>query len=84
MAGDPRHILKSAYRRALENVSTPLIEDPQVISRIEYLARLGSNRAGARFILSCSLAKAYRPEYDIRQPYTEIGGPELIFRQIGF
>lgn len=76
MAGDSRHILESAYGRALENVSTPLIGNQQIVARIEYLARLGSNRAGARFILSCSLAKASRPEYDIRKPYREIGGAD--------
>lgn len=76
MAGDPRHILESAYGRAIEHLATPLIDNPALIGRIEYLARLGSNRAGARFLLSCSLAKAFHPEYDIRKPYTEIGGPD--------
>ena len=76
MASDPKHILESAYKRALENITTSLIRDHQVVTRIEYLARLGSNRAGARFILSCSLAKAFKSEYDIRKPYTEIGGPD--------
>lgn len=76
MASDPRHILESAYGRALENLTTPLIEDGQITARIEYLARLGSNRAGARLLIACSLAKAYHPQYDIRKPYTEIGGAD--------
>lgn len=76
MASDPRHILESAYGRALENVSTPLIPNVPLTDRIEYLARLGSNRAGARFILACALAKVDHPAYDIRKPYTEIGGSD--------
>lgn len=76
MAGDPRHILESAYGIALENILNPIIEDQQIVSRIEYLARLGSNRAGSRLLIACSLAKAHQPHYDIRKPYTEIGGPD--------
>lgn len=74
MASDPRDILESTYGKVVENLIKPQIADLQIISRIEYLARLGSNRAGARFILSCSLAKIHKNEYDIRKPYTEIGG----------
>jgi len=37
------------------------------------VARCLSNRAGARMLMTCALAKIHRPEVDIRKPYTEIG-----------
>lgn len=76
MASDPKQILELIYQRALENVSTRLIPNVQITNRIEYLARLGSNRAGARLILACALAKVDHPAYDIRKPYTEIRGSD--------
>ena len=37
------------------------------------MARCLSNRAGARMLLTCALAKIHQPTIDIRKPYTEIG-----------
>jgi DNA adenine methylase len=76
MATDPRQILEAAYRRAEEHLNSAIIADAEVAGRIKYLATLASNRAGVRFIMSCALAKAYRPGVDIRKPYTEIGDPD--------
>lgn len=73
MADDPSAILALAFQRATESGNTPLIQDPKTHSQIELVARNTQNRACARFILACALAKAYRPEVDIRKPYTEIG-----------
>ena len=76
MAGrtqSPSEILDLAYRAASENISLSLIDDVEIISRIELIARNNQNRAGVRFILACALAKWHNPQVDIRKPYTEIG-----------
>jgi DNA adenine methylase len=69
-------ILDIAYQRAAASLGQPLIDDLEILGRIEFVARNPENRAGARFILACALAKAHRPEVDIRKPYTEIGDPD--------
>jgi len=66
-------ILTDALRRAEQSLNSPLVADAGVQTRINYVVRLNSNRAGARFILACALAKLVNPEIDIRKPYTEIG-----------
>lgn len=45
-------------------------------SRIEVVCRNLQNRALARLLLACSLAKIHNPAIDIRKPYTEIGDPD--------
>jgi len=73
---DPAEILEIAYKRAVENLERPIVEQKEVLDRILYISRLSNNRAGIRFILACSLAKIHRPEVDIRKPYTEIGSED--------
>ncbi len=70
---DPAEILDLAYKRAVENTEKPIVEQKEILDRIQYISRLRNNRSGVRFILACSLAKSHRPEIDIRKPYTEIG-----------
>ncbi len=41
-----------------------------------FVCRNQQNGAGKRLLLACLLAKAHRPEVDIRKPYTEIGDPD--------
>lgn len=69
----PPEILDIALHLASEYVNEPLISDSEIVSRIELIARNTQNRAGARFILACALAKQHRPQVDIRKPNTEIG-----------
>jgi len=69
-------VLTDALRRAERSLSAPVVGNPTVQARIEYIARLNSNRAGIRVIMACSLAKIVHPEVDIRKPYTEIGTPD--------
>jgi DNA adenine methylase len=57
-------------------LSTHLISNIEITDRLEYLARLVSNRAGARLLIVCTLAKADNSAFDIRKPYTEIGGSD--------
>lgn len=73
MANDPAKILAVAFQRAITSNTTPLIQDTEIGSKIELVARNTQNRACARFILACTLAKIHQPDVDIRKPYTEIG-----------
>lgn len=65
--------LALAHKRASESIDAPIIGTAIVIGRVETIARSMQNRACARFILACTLAKVDRPDVDIRKPYTEIG-----------
>ncbi|MHB8752395.1 MAG: DNA methyltransferase, partial [Aggregatilineales bacterium] len=58
--------------RARNHLNSSLLENQEVVSRIETVCRYLQNRACTRFILACTLAKADRPHIDIRKPYTEI------------
>ncbi len=49
------------------------VESGEIREKVALIARNPQNRALARLILSCTLAKTHRPELDIRKPYTEIG-----------
>src|SRR5262249_22636083 len=69
----PTEILDLAKQRAAQ-LEHPLVLNTEVAKRIETVCRYLGNRACVRFILACSLAKASRPEVDIRKPYTEIFG----------
>lgn len=72
MAAAPNDLLEVAFLRASRNLGTPLVADIEIAARIETICRYARNRACARFILACTLAKTHRPEIDIRKPYTEI------------
>jgi DNA adenine methylase len=71
----PQEILTRVFQRAAAGPDQPIITDSQTGAKIDYVVRNIQNRSGARMLLSCSLAKAHRPEVDIRKPYTEI--PDL-------
>src|SRR5258706_7038546 len=68
----PTETLDIAFQRASVYIAQSLISNQEVAGRIETICRYLGNRACARFILACALAKALRPEIDIRKPYTEI------------
>ena len=70
----PPNILALAYARAQEHLGTPLMDDPDIAARVEMVCRDATNRAGARLLLSSSLAQIHQPAIDIRKPYTEIPG----------
>jgi DNA adenine methylase len=74
MGSTPDDILTDAYERATANLIQPLVSNTIIHSRIETICRFQRNRACTRFILASALAKAHRPELDIRKPYTEIPG----------
>ena len=72
----PNDILESAYREAVELGAQPAIGDIEIVEKLENIARNTANRACARFLIACTLAKIDNPSVDIRKPYTEIGGDD--------
>ena len=76
MGRTPDDILESAYRRAIGLGTHSALRDPAIVQKIEYIARNTANRACARFLVACTLAKIDQPSVDIRKPYTEIGGED--------
>ena len=71
-----RDILDSALRRVEGSTEIAVISDPEIVARVEIVARNLQNRAGVRLVLACALAKVDQPTVDIRKPYTEIGGAD--------
>lgn len=68
---DPREQLVRAVERA--QTAPPLfLAVPEVQTALRRVMRCESNRAPARLVLACALAKAHRPELDATEPYTEI------------
>lgn len=72
----PAEILAAAFRRAGASLAQTLISEPSMRLRVERIGQNESNGAIVRLILAATLAKEYRPELDIRKPYTEIGGAD--------
>lgn len=72
----PAEILDVSFRRAEADLNTPLVADPAVSEKVEYVARNLQNRAVVRLLLACLLAKVHQPQLDVRKPYTEISGED--------
>lgn len=72
----PAEILALALAQAVQSMGQSVLRQPEIIGRIELIARNTQNRAGARLILACALAKVHNPTIDIRKPYTEIGNAD--------
>lgn len=72
MGTTPTDILAVAFERAATHLDGSLVSDLNIRSRIEGICRDLRNRACARFVMSCCLAKAHRTGIDIRKPYTDI------------
>lgn len=75
MSTTPPAILDVALQTA-EASNQPLVTDPSIAEKIDYVSRYVGNRAVVRLLLACSLAAIHRPDVDIRKPYTEIGTPD--------
>jgi hypothetical protein len=74
--GTPDATLDLIYQEASQQLDTSRISDERIRADIEYICRTIQNRAGARLLLACALAKVDQPTVDIRKPYTEIGGAD--------
>lgn len=70
---DPSEIIATAVVKASSNEQTVISED--IRREITSVVRCKGNRAPARFLLACALAKAHRPDLNATEPYTEIGSP---------
>ncbi|GAA5502202.1 hypothetical protein Dxin01_01941 [Deinococcus xinjiangensis] len=67
---EPTALLVRAVERAqsAEVLGVP----PSVQAEVQRVVNCASNRAPARLILACALAKAHQPQFDATEPYTEI------------
>lgn len=72
----PSEILVLAFQRASNRIAEPIVNDSEIVSRVEYVCRNIQNRAAVRLLLACLLAKVHKPSVDIRKPYTQIGDPD--------
>ncbi len=57
----------------MNSIDEPLVSDSDVAAQAEYVCRC-SNIAGTRFLMACLVASLSNSSFDIRKPYTEIGG----------
>ncbi|MEX2187840.1 MAG: hypothetical protein WD875_13630 [Pirellulales bacterium] len=74
MTESPLQILERLYAKVENAQDEPSVSDQAVLTKIEYLVRCLTNRAGVRLLMACMLGKIDRPNVDPREPYTEIGG----------
>src|ERR1700689_2929925 len=69
-------LLEASLKRAQKNIGHSFIHDERSAALVISVVNCPSNRAGARLLMACMLAKAHRPEIDPRKPYTKIGGKD--------
>ncbi len=72
MTESPTEILERLYAKAEQALDAPILQDEEILARIEYVARCLTNRACVRLLMACMLGKIHRPDVDPREPYTEI------------
>ena len=65
-------LLEAALKRALAQLDRPFIANRDIAEYVSSVVNCPSNRAGARLLMACMLAKIHRPEVDPRMPYTKI------------
>jgi hypothetical protein len=69
-------LLEAALKRAQKNLGHSFIHDEEMAARVLSVVNCPSNRAGARLLMSCMLAKIHDPKIDPRKPYTKIGSKD--------
>jgi DNA adenine methylase len=72
MPADLSDILDNIFEEASSQLEKSFLEDTQSAEKVEFVCRYLYNRAGARLLLACALAKVHQPHIDIRKPYTEL------------
>ncbi|RLC16648.1 MAG: hypothetical protein DRI57_10935 [Deltaproteobacteria bacterium] len=72
---NPNEIIEKLYTDTLSNIDSPFLEQ-EISKKVEFICRCITNRSPIRFLLSCLIAKIHKFEFDIRKPYTEIGGDD--------
>ncbi|MDZ8030588.1 hypothetical protein [Nostoc sp. DedSLP04] len=73
MSTTPAAILDVALQKVSSSIAQPIVTNPSIAEKIDYVSRYVGNRAVVRLLLACSLAAVHRGNIDIRKPYTEIG-----------
>ncbi len=68
----PTIILDLAFDKVINNLTESVIDNNEIAQKVEFICRNPQNRAGARLLLACLLAKVHKPNLDIRKPYTQI------------
>ena len=58
--------------RATARLADSFVSDVTLQEKIAYVIGCPSNRAGARFLMACALAKLDNPKLDIRKPFVEV------------
>jgi hypothetical protein len=73
---EPDRILSDALERASRDINKPIVTNDEIRSKIEQVCREPRNRACARFLMACALARIHQSTADPRKPYTEIGSKD--------
>ncbi|MEL6461382.1 MAG: restriction endonuclease, SacI family [Cyanobacteria bacterium J06621_15] len=68
----PTIILDLAVEKVINNLTESVIDNSEISQKVEFICRNPQNRAGARLLLACLLAKVHKPNLDIRKPYTQV------------
>lgn len=68
-----RVILESLREEALKNLSSQMIEDSSLFTKIENICRCERNKAPIRFLMAGLLAKMENPLIDLCKPYSAMG-----------
>jgi hypothetical protein len=66
-------LLEASLKRAQANLGHSFIHEEKIAARVLSVVNCPSNRAGARLLMACMLAKMDDPKVDPRKPYTKIG-----------
>jgi hypothetical protein len=69
-------LLETSLKRAQKNLGHSFLHDEEIAARVVSVVNCPGNRAGARLLMACMLAKVHRPEVDPRKPYTKIGSKD--------
>jgi hypothetical protein len=73
---EPDQILSDALERASKDINKPIVTNDEIRFKIEQVCREPRNRACARFLMACALARIHQSTADPRKPYTEIGSED--------
>jgi DNA adenine methylase len=69
---DCSKLLNTVAQRAMSRLSEPFVGNLPLRQKLAYIIGCPSNRAGARFLMACTLAKLDNPNLDIRKPFIEV------------
>jgi hypothetical protein len=73
---EPDQILSDALELASRDINKPIVTNDEIRFKIEQVCREPRNRACARFLMACALARIHQSTADPRKPYTEIGSED--------